>query len=277
HAPLPSPLRPHCLARDRLRLWQPVESRTARDNGGKLLAITDADLERVLTVINVSWAKGTRESYGAGLLLFHVFCDLKSVPEQQRCPVDSLLILAFVSSCAGSYSGKTLSNYIYAIRAWHILHGQPWRMEQNELNAALDGAAALAPPTSKRPKRAPFTLEIVLKIRHQLDLSQPLDAATYACLTNALYALARLGEFTLTNLKCFDPTKHVKRSDVEIDATDHNGLKIIRIHLPETKVSKDGEDVYYAEQSDLSDPKAAFLNHFAVNNPTSNDPLFAWR
>ncbi|KIJ61936.1 hypothetical protein HYDPIDRAFT_76355, partial [Hydnomerulius pinastri MD-312] len=67
------------------------------------------------------------------LTVIPCFCNLKSVPEQQRCPVDSLLILAFVSSCTGSYSEKTLFNYIYAIHVWHILHGQPWHMEQNEL------------------------------------------------------------------------------------------------------------------------------------------------
>ncbi|KAG1845249.1 hypothetical protein C8R48DRAFT_817347, partial [Suillus tomentosus] len=84
--PMASSLRPHCLARDRLKLWRPIESRSFRSTDGSMLAITDEDLERVLTVMNSSWSQGTRESYGAGLLVFHVFCDARSIPEHERCP-----------------------------------------------------------------------------------------------------------------------------------------------------------------------------------------------
>lgn len=38
-----------------------------------------------------------------------------------------------------------------------------------------------------------------------LDLSKPLDAAVYACLTTAFYALCRLGELTVKALKSFEP------------------------------------------------------------------------
>ena len=36
--------------------------------------VSESDLERILDVINMSWAKGTREGYGAGLLVYHIFC-----------------------------------------------------------------------------------------------------------------------------------------------------------------------------------------------------------
>jgi hypothetical protein len=138
-----SELRPHCPARDRLRLWKPT---FIRSPDSPELDITDSDLDRLITVINTSWQPTTRETYGAGLLVFHVFCDLRSVPEAQRCPADPLLMLTFITSCAGSYSGKTLANYFYAIRAWHTLHGAPWRMNAAEMKGALDGAGILAPP-----------------------------------------------------------------------------------------------------------------------------------
>ncbi|SJL14243.1 uncharacterized protein ARMOST_17699 [Armillaria ostoyae] len=47
------------------------------------------------------------------------------------------------------------------------------------------------------------------------DLAVPLDAAVAACLTTTFYSGARLGEFTLTNLGCFDLLVHCKRSDVQ--------------------------------------------------------------
>jgi hypothetical protein len=275
--PIASPLRPHCSARDRLKLWFPVESRSLRDARGNLLAITEADLERVLlAVMNLSWAEGTRESYGSGLLVFHVFCDIRGIPEVQRCPADPLTIVTFVSSCAGSYAGKTLTNYIYGIRAWHILHGQSWKVQKDELQAALDGAAFLAPQSSKKPKRQPFTSEFIIEIHKRLDLTSPLDAAVFACLTSAFYALGRLGEFTTSSIKVFDPNIHVKRSDVTLDAEDRHGFRVSKVRLPRTKTAHEGEDVYWAQQADLSDPKAALLNHFAVNDPPLDKHLFAW-
>ena len=149
--PILSDLRPHFRARDRLRLWKPTFVRSPEH---LIEEIMDDDLDHLISVINSSWQPATRETYGAGLLVFHVFCDLRLVPETFHCPADPLLIfmLTFISSCAGSYSRKTLANYFYAVCAWHTLHGAPWCMSLNttEMKAALDGAAILAPPSSKR-------------------------------------------------------------------------------------------------------------------------------
>ncbi|KDQ50950.1 hypothetical protein JAAARDRAFT_89117, partial [Jaapia argillacea MUCL 33604] len=265
-------LRPHCLARDRLRLWLPIGARAAQ-NG---LNITDADLDRILAVITVSWAQGTRETYGAGLLIFHVFCDIRGIAEELRCPASSVLMLTFVTSCAGAYSGKTLANYFYGVKAWHTLHGQPWVMNLTEMKAALDGAAILAPPSSKRPKRKPFTPEFILSLRSALDLSKSLDAAVYACLTTTFWCAARLGEFTLPTLKAFDPEIHVTRSNMRY-GEDRHGLRVTVFALPFTKASKTGEDVYWARQEGLCDPQAALANHFIINNPPANLPLFSWQ
>ncbi|KDQ55579.1 hypothetical protein JAAARDRAFT_85458, partial [Jaapia argillacea MUCL 33604] len=269
------PLRPHCLAQDRLRLWIPFASRVAEDMFGPL-NISDEDLDRVLAVINVSWASGTWETYGSGLLIFHVFCDLREISEAQRYPASSVLMLTFISSCAGSYSGKTLTNYFFAICAWHTLHGQPWNMNAAEMKAVLDGASILAPPTSKRPKREPFTPKLIASIRTQLDLSNPLDAAVYACLTTTFWSAARVGEFTLPNLKAFNPRLHVKRSDVR-EGEDRHGLQVTVFALPFTKCSASGEEVYWARQDETFNPGAALENHFRINNPPPNDPLFSWK
>lgn len=190
--PLPSTLRPHCLARERLQKWSPLSGRSR--HGDHAFIISDEDLERVLIVLNASWQQGTRETYGAGLLVFHVFCDQRNIPERQRCPASSILMLTFVSSCAGSYSGSALANYFYGIKAWHTLHGQTWSMDNDQMKAALDGAKALAPPSSRRPKRAPITVNFIIAARNHLDLNSPLDAAFYACLTTTYFGMARVGK-----------------------------------------------------------------------------------
>ena len=273
--PATSPLRPHCLARDRLRLWTPSHSRSPQDAAGHPLHISDADLDRILTVISVSWAQGTRTIYGSGLLTYHVFCDQRSIPEPQRCPASPILILAFIANSAGAYSGKTLANYVFAIRAWHILHGQPWVMIQPELKAALDGAAVLTPSSSRRPKRQPITVKFLISAKLKLNLTLPFDAAFFACLTTTFYSLARLGEFTVPTLKAFNPAQHVKRSDLS-HRVDRNSFEVSVFHIPTTKSSCDGEDVYWSSQPDPSDPQTALQHHFELNNPPLSDHLFAW-
>ena len=185
-------------------------------------------------------------------------------------------MLTFISSCAGAYSGRTLSNYFYAVRAWHVLHGAPWKMNAPEMKAALDGAAILAPPSSRRPKRLPMTIDIINSLATRFDTSKPLNAAVFACLTTAFFSAARLGEFTLPTLKSFIPDQHVKPSDVRCDQ-DRHGLKVTAFRLPHTKASIDGEDVYWADQPGVSDPQAALAKHFTVNNPPQDQPLFSWR
>jgi hypothetical protein len=185
-------------------------------------------------------------------------------------------MLTFISACAGSYSGKTLANYSYAIRAWHLLHGAPWRLNSPEMKAALDGATILAPPSSKRPKRSPLTISILSAIASKMDFSKPLDAAVYACLTTTFFSAARLGEFTLPSLKGFIPARHVKRSDIRL-SQDRHGFKVTVFHLPQTKCSLVGEDVYWAAQDGPVDPEAALANHFAINNPPHDKALFSWK
>ena len=143
------------------------------------------------------------------------------------------------------------------------------------MKAALDGAAILAPPSSRMPKRAPVTLSIISALATKFVLSKPLDAAVYACLTTTFFSAARLGEFTLPSLKAFDPSQHVKPADVRCDQ-DRNGLRVTVFKLPRTKCSIDGEDVYWASQHGIYDPQAALSNHFIVNNPPRNQALFSW-
>ena len=185
-------------------------------------------------------------------------------------------MLTLISSCAGSYSGKTLANYFYAVRAWHTLHGAPWLMKPAEMKAALDGASALAPPSSRRPKRAPITLVFISSLATKFDLSKPLDAAVFACLTTTFFSAARLGEFTLPALKSFDPSLHVKPGDVYYEQ-DRNGFRVTVFKLPRTKCPINGEDVFWAAQEGVYDPQAALANHFSINNPLKDVPLFSWR
>jgi len=170
-----------------------------------------------------------------------------------------------------------LNNYAAGLKAWHLLHGRPWKIHPAELKAILDGAAALAPMSSKRTKRAPFTPSIILAIKEHLDLNNHKDAAIFACITMTFYSVARLGEFTVSALKDFDPKKHICRKHVS-EKFDRNALPVTSFHLPSMKCSPLlGEDVYWAAQDGPSDPKAALQNHLLVNAADDSAPLFAWK
>jgi hypothetical protein len=149
-------------------------------------------------------------------------------------------------------------------------------MNAAEMKAALDGAAILAPPSSRRPKRLPMTIDIISSLATKCDTSKPLDAAVFACLTTTFFSAARLGEFTLPTLKSFIPAEHVKPSNISRDQ-DRHGLKVTVFRLPRTKSSIGGEDVYWSDQLGVSDPQAALAKHLTVNNPPQDQPLFAWR
>jgi hypothetical protein len=271
--PILSVLRPHCLARERLLLWLPFNGSRSSNS----LPLSEEDLLRVFTVISHAYAESTLETYGSGLLVFHVFCDMKGISEVQRAPTSTTLISAFIAALAGSYSGDTISNYTAAIHAWHVLHGVTWLIDHDQLKALLKGSDRLAPPTSKRQKRAPFTIIFLLAIRSVLDLTNPLHAAFWACLTTSFYCTARLGEFVVPSLLAFSRLLHVTRSHIST-ALDRNQLKTTSFHLPSTKAAPiTGEDVSWAKQDGLSDPEAALENHLLVNNPhMSTEALFSY-
>ena len=146
--PNPSPLRPHCSAKDRLRLWQPAKARDNLDTQGRPTALLQQDLERIEGVSLNSLQPATQAAYGSGLLAFHVFCDQKKIPEDLRAPVDGLILKSFVATLAGIYSAAAISNYTAAVRAWHFVHGIEWNIGDPEMDAIVKGAKQMAPQKS---------------------------------------------------------------------------------------------------------------------------------
>lgn len=274
--PITSAHRPSCLAKERLRLWRPTNARSTTDEHGQRTALSEQDVARIEELLENTWSASTREAYGAGLLTYHVFCDRKGIAEEQRTPTSLLLIESFIATLAGAYSGKTISNYVSGVRAWHILHGIPWTVKSPELDAAIKAADVVTPPSSKLKKRSPFLPAHIERVREQLNTNIPLDAAVFACLTTTFYAAARLGEFTVQRLDDFRMDLHAKPADVRHEV-DQNNLRITIIRLPKTKTTALGEDVYWAKQDGPSDPEEAWCNHLRVNDPPPSAHIFAYK
>jgi hypothetical protein len=273
---VPSVRRPFCVSGERLRLWLPTPPPS--DSGLGYTASSSASAERVLDFMNNAYAPGTRETYGTGLLVFHVFCDQKvpPVPEYQRGPASEALIMEFISSCATT-SGDTAKNYTYGVKAWHTIHGLPWTVDETRLSAALTAAERVAPGSCKRPARPPLVVSSIAAIHDHLNLELPLDAAVFACLTTTFWSCSRLGEFTVPSLKGFKSSVHVKPCNVVSGTSGASELPLTSFHLPWTKVSKHrGESVHWAPQDGVCDPHAAFVNHLHINAPPVDAHLFSY-
>ena len=272
-----SPLCPHCLAKDHLLHSKPFESTDGNPSHAHPI-LSEADFEWILSVINASWGSNTKASYGTGLLVFHVFCNSHNIPEIDRCPVSQPLLLSFISTCTGTYSGNTLANYITGVCAWHMLHGRPWLLDSDTLKATIEGVACLAPPSAKCPQRDPFTPDIITLFKSQLSPDDPLEAAIFACIAVCFWGIARVGEFMVPSINAFDPAKHITCTGLS-QVTDQNGLLVFKFHLPWTKTSRaseNGESVQCTQQNGLTDPITVLENHFHINAVTPNEYLFSW-
>ena len=62
-----------------------------------------------------TWEEDTRVSYGAGLLMWHCFCNEKGTSEEARVPASQPLLSSFVAHMAATYSGKTSSGYLNGV------------------------------------------------------------------------------------------------------------------------------------------------------------------
>ncbi|KAF8834533.1 hypothetical protein BDN67DRAFT_914799, partial [Paxillus ammoniavirescens] len=273
--PIPSPLQPACAARDRLKMWKPTL--LANHNPHTFpTTIQESDLSRIKDVITHAWAESTKESYGSGLLVFHVFCDAKSIPNSDRAPASSELISFFISSLAGQYSGGTVANYLQGVRTWHIMHRLKWSHNDTEIKVLLKVAVTLAPTSSKRKPCEPYTVDILGLMHDNLNLADLADAAVFACLTTTFWCTAWIGKFTVPCLDAFDPSLHVKPSNVTHEK-DRQGVMVANFCLPRTKSALLGEDISWAQQHSPSDPQAALQNHFNMNNPPTDGHLFAYK
>lgn len=85
----------------------------------------------------------TLEVYSSGLPVYHVFCNINSINENDCAPANPINIKAFLSNLAGSYSGSAITNYLYSVRAWHFVHEILWVINTTKVEILLKGASNL--------------------------------------------------------------------------------------------------------------------------------------
>jgi hypothetical protein len=165
---------------------------------------------------------------------------------------------------------------LLGVRAWHILHGLPWKLNSIKIEAFLRGAEQLALASSKRKKQLPYTPDFMVSVCSQLCLDQPFNVAVWACLTTCFYAAARVGKLTVPRLTSFNPSLHIILSNLRREL-NQDSLEATMLHVPFTKAAPvKGEDIFWSKQHSPTDPYEAMENDLWLNKPSSCDPLFSY-
>jgi hypothetical protein len=268
----PTHLRPPVLAANRLSSWTTPYAQQQRSDLESKLPLDLVD--KAYHVVHSSLAPATRSSYGAGLLRFTQFCDSWRIDEQDRMPASAALLTAFVSQCAGSYSGKTIKSWLAALRSWHIANRAPWNGDDEWVQLARVSGNKQG-TAFKRAPRAPVSLDHLRFLRSKLDITTSFHAAVWATALTTFFGCRRLGETTVKSQGEFCPLFHVTRSTSFSFRNLPNGSASASIRIPWTKTTKqEGGTIILTSRNDEFCPVAALRNHLAVNKDAPSSMSF---
>jgi len=272
----PSIHRPHVLTSDRLLVWSTPAGQDWQADLEK--NFPDASIFRLFQVMICSLDQDTRSNYGAGLLRFMQFCDSINVPETQRMPASEALLAQFIMAFTGITTSKTLNNWIAGLQFWHIVNGAPWHASAM-VHHTRRGFLKMVPPSARRAKRPPVTIEALSILFDNLSFSNPFDCAVGAAAFMAFWCCCHLGELVIPSPNLFDPIKHVSRSVLPLATIIlSNSVHAASLHIPWTKTTKEeGAIISITARPHRTCPLAAMEQHTLVNaNVPANAPLFAY-
>ncbi|KAG1777110.1 DNA breaking-rejoining enzyme [Suillus placidus] len=270
-----SNLRPHVLAHDRLRVWSAPSSDNFR-----LSILNPLPLNDVLhpfDVMLISVELKTRENYGARLLRFHQYCDLRHILENCRMPASDHLLALFIASWAGKVAITTAQNWLVGLHFWHNLHGAPW-LGHTILRTATAGLRKVVTESLKRPRHPPVTLEHMHALFCGLDLSNVFDVSVLAVTSTAFWSCCRLGELILVNVNAFDVSHHISCSSSFNKHSPPEGVSYSVLHLPWTKTTHaQGANIIASKIDNVTNTFTAINHHLLVNSSVPLDaPFFAY-
>ncbi|KAJ7288768.1 hypothetical protein C8J57DRAFT_1214864 [Mycena rebaudengoi] len=270
----PSSFRPHVLAIHRLKNWHSPHSakiRVARRDRFSTATLLAHD-----KVLDAALGTGSHSNYGGGLARFHEFCDSEDIPENDRMPASEELIAMFIASWAGRISRSAVDTWVSAVRAWHIVHGASWLMDDH-LRFVKNGVTNLVPESSTRAPRPPVTIPHISALRENLSLNNTFDSAVLACAECAFFGCNRLGELLPTSHISYDPSKFATRTAISFDS-DPAGNNFYAIKAPWTKTTGYAGATLLVSQQDSLNPVASMEHHLIINKSVpSSSPLFSFQ
>ncbi|KAJ7109090.1 hypothetical protein C8R43DRAFT_1099845 [Mycena crocata] len=272
----PSPLRPVVLAHERIQKWTTPATIIYLESKKEF---APEIFQKLIEVMLLGLDESTRSNYGAGLLRFTQFCDSLGIHEEARMPASGHLLAIFAADAAGYSSDGTVNNWLAGLRIWHDVNGAQWNGDSPQMKRVKAGVKKLVPPTSKRAKRPPVTIEHMYMLYAKLDLTDCRDAAIWAAACVAFWGCCRLGELLPTTKSSFHPSHHVTRGEEITFEIDPDGkARSTGFHIPWTKVTKEeGADICISEpEPGLSTQYAMRQHRHANKNVPAYASLFAY-
>ncbi|KAE8195542.1 hypothetical protein CF336_g3037 [Tilletia laevis] len=256
---------------DRFSAWIPASS-------VKISRATRASLLTVRKIALAGYAKGTHKSYSIGLAQWHRYCDEHKVAEKRREPAASHLVEHWVAVYAGKKRGSYLSDWISALKAWHLLNNLPWLPIEGRLSLIRRGVANLQP--EPRPPREPMTVQWLDKLVLAADANDPTEAAVVAAAATGFWGLCRLGELVSSADKA-ERAHQITRSKA-VPSMAFGAVPTYTLRLPRTKTQPQGDTVIIAHQSEICDPIKLMRLHLerspcTLTQAQETTPLFAYR
>ncbi|KAG0692901.1 hypothetical protein DFH29DRAFT_447661 [Suillus ampliporus] len=194
------------------------------------------------------------------------FCDSINVPEDQHMPASEALLAQFVAAFAGITASKTLNNWMAGLQFWHIVNGTPWHASAM-VHHTRRGFSKMVPPSSRRAKRPPVTIEALSILFDNLSFSDPFDCAVGAVAFTAFWCCCRLGELVIPSPNLFDRLKHVSRSNLPLVVFDlPNDSHTSALRILWTKTTKEeGATISITARPHRTCPLAALEQHTLIN------------
>lgn len=149
-----------------------------------------------------------------------------------RCnplPLENKQLGRYAAYLAQRLKYQSIPKYLNIIRILHLEMGLQNPIENNYyLNSVLQGIKRIKSTTVQR--KLPITPQILLLIRHHLDLHKPCDILFWATCLLAYFGLLRKSNLLPPSAKQFNPSKHPCRGDI----TKASGGLALRIKASKT-------------------------------------------
>ena len=163
-----------------------------------------ADLDRAINYYrSLTFSSNTKRSYLTHLTAYASFC---ASIGKRPAPSDRLQVMRFIVHLTSKLQFSSLRQYINIIRLLCAEQNLPNPLQSWPVRALLQG---IKRDTQRTPvRKLPVTPDLLLKIRHRLDLRLPADIVLWAAFTLAFFTLLRKSNVVPTAPSTFDGDKH---------------------------------------------------------------------
>ena len=173
---------------------------------------------------------------------------------------------------------RSIKTYLAGIRCLQIQKslGNPFANGWPRLEYVLSGIKRVesrsGPPVKKR---LPITIDVLCRLK-DVWLSAPLvpdNIMLWAAACVGFFGFLRVGEFTVSTPRAYDPDVHLNLSDLALD--NHSNPSVIQLRIKQSKTDpfREGINIFLGKTDGAICPVQAVIKYITVRSPNPG-PLF---